>query len=102
MLLKIAEVLQCNYKAFDNYSLGVAEDIIETLFWLEGNLSFSVNGEEVKIFSEYTAPGNLIRLSEMSPETKEANVRMTFNNYKYGAPVALTFEYGLVNDFLLR
>jgi transcriptional regulator with XRE-family HTH domain len=32
MLLKIAEVLQCNYKALDDYSLGATEDIIETLF----------------------------------------------------------------------
>ena len=34
MLTKIADVLQCNYKALDDYSLGSAEDIIETLFWL--------------------------------------------------------------------
>ncbi len=41
MLLKFAEVLQCNYKALDDYSLGAAEDIIETLFWLEESLSYS-------------------------------------------------------------
>ena len=35
MILKLAEALDCNYKALDDYSLGSAEDIIETLFWLE-------------------------------------------------------------------
>lgn len=106
MLLKIAEVLQCNYKALDDYSLGAAEDIIETLFWLEESLSSSSDGEgRGKHFPEYTAPGNLIRLNEMKPVTKESDVKMTYNDNEYmasGAPVALTFEYGLVNDFLLE
>lgn len=54
---------------------------------------------------EYTATGNLIRLNEMKPVTKDADVKMTYNDNKYmasGVPVALTFEYGLVNDFLLE
>lgn len=106
MLLKIAEVLQCNYKALDDYSLGAAEDIIETLFWLEESLSSNLDGEgRGKHFPEYTAPGNLIRLNEMKPVTKDADVKMTYNDNEYmasGAPVALTFEYGLVNDFLLE
>ena len=35
MILKLADALHCNYKAISDYSLGAAEDIIETLFWLE-------------------------------------------------------------------
>ena len=32
MILKLADALHCNYKAISDYSLGAAEDIIETLF----------------------------------------------------------------------
>ncbi len=42
MLMKIAEVLQCNYKALDDYGLGSTEDIIETLFWLEESASINI------------------------------------------------------------
>lgn len=41
----------------------------------------------------------------MSPVTKNADVKITYNDSEYmvsGAPVALTFGYGLVNDFLLE
>lgn len=58
-----------------------------------------------KHFPEYQAPGNLIRLSAMTPVTKDADVKLTYNDNEYmasGAPVAVTFEYGLVNDFLLE
>lgn len=80
-LLKIAEVLQCNYKALDDYSLGAAEDIIETLFWLEESLSSSSDRKgRGKHFPEYTAPGNRIRLNEMKPVTNDADVKMTYND----------------------
>lgn len=54
---------------------------------------------------EYQAPGNLIRLAAMTPVTKDDDVKLTYNDNEYmaaGAPVAVTFEYGLVNDFLLE
>lgn len=104
MLMKIADTLKCNYKALDNYSLGSAEDIIETLFWLEENAVFPTEGKG-KHFPEYQAPGNLIRLAEMKPVYRDADVTLTYNDNEYmsiGAPVAVTFEYGLVNDFLLE
>ena len=88
MILKLADALHCNYKAISDYSLGAAEDIIETLFWLE---------------EEYTAPGNLIHLTAMTPAKSSEAARPTYNEDDYdstGSPVALTFEYGLVNDFL--
>ena len=72
MILKLADALHCNYKAISDYSLGAAEDIIETLFWLEESAS-------------------------------SLPARPTYNEDDYesaGSPVALTFEYGLVNDFL--
>ena len=101
MLAKIEEVLKCNYKALDDYSLGSAEDIIETLFWLEESAAPATG----KHFPEYQAPGNLIRLAAMTPVTKDDDVKLTYNDNEYmsaGAPVAVTFEYGLVNDFLLE
>ena len=41
MILKLADALHCNYKAISDYSLGAAEDIIETLFWLEESASIT-------------------------------------------------------------
>lgn len=102
MLMKIAEVLQCNYKALDDYGLGSAEDIIETLFWLEESASINTSN---KHFPEYKAPGNLITLYEMQPVSSDKDVICTYNedmNTSMIAPVAITINYGLVNDFLLE
>ncbi len=101
ILAKIADILRCNYKVLDDYSLGATEDIIETLFWLEES-TVPTTG---KHFPEYQAHGNLIKLATMTPVTKDADVKLTYNDNDYtasGAPVAVTFEYGLVNDFLLE
>ncbi|MCI6020718.1 MAG: transcriptional regulator, partial [[Bacteroides] pectinophilus] len=54
-------------------------------------------------FPEYTTPGNLIHLTAMTPAKSSEAARPTYNEDDYesaGSPVALTFEYGLVNDFL--
>jgi len=67
MILKLADALHCNYKAISDYSLGAAEDIIETLFWLEESAtSLPARGKGTR-FPEYTAPGNLIHLTAMTP-----------------------------------
>ena len=104
LLHKIADALRCNYKALDDYSLGSAEDIIETLFWLEES-SVTVTEGRGKHFPEYVAPNGLITLSEMSPVNDDKDVKMTFNDNSYnasGLPVAVMFNYGLVNDFLIE
>ena len=67
MIQKLADALHCNYKAISDYSLGAAEDIIETLFWLEESASsLPARGKGTR-FPEYTAPGNLIHLTAMTP-----------------------------------
>lgn len=102
MILKMADILQCSYKALDDYSLGAAEDILETLFWLEEGSPVSTEGRG-KHFPEYTGPSNLIRLYDMKPATGKAKPTMTYDDDDYtsiGSPVAITFEYGLLNDFL--
>ena len=103
MILRLADALRCNYKAISDYSLGAAEDIIETLFWLEESAtSLPARGKGTR-FPEYTAPGNLIHLTAMTPAKPSETARPTYNEDDYesaGSPVALTFEYGLVNDFL--
>ena len=78
MILKLADALHCNYKAISDYSLGAAEDIIETLFWLEESAS------------SLPARGKGTRFPEYNEDDYDST----------GSPVALTFEYGLVNDFL--
>ena len=102
MILKLADALHCNYKAISDYSLGAAEDIIETLFWLEESASINTSN---KHFPEYEAPGNLITLCEMKPVSGDKDVKCTYNedtNTSMFAPVAITINYGLVNDFLLE
>ena len=103
MIQKLADALHCNYKAISDYSLGAAEDIIETLFWLEESASsLPARGKGTR-FPEYTAPGNLIHLTAMTPSKPSETAKPTYNEDDYdcaGAPIALTFEYGLVNDFL--
>ena len=103
MLLRIADALHCNYKALDDYSFGAAEDIIETLFWLEESTIAPAEGRG-KHFPQYTGPGNLIRLTEFQPVAMRQHPKTTYDPDMYnssGNPVAVTFEYGLVNDFLL-
>ena len=102
MLIRIAEALNCNYKALSDYSLGAAEDIIETLFWLEESSPTPENGRG-RHFPEYEGSGNLIRLTEMQPTSRRERPKTTYKEDDYsisGNPVAVTFEYGLVNDFL--
>ena len=103
MIRKLAEALHCNYKALSDYGTGAAEDIIETLFWLEESATpLPARGKGIR-FPEYTGPGNLIHLSAMTLAKKSAKSSMTYTEDDYdmaGSPVAVTFEYGLVNDFL--
>ena len=48
MILKLADALHCNYRAISDYSLGAAEDIIETLFWLKKVPHLSRHVEKVQ------------------------------------------------------
>lgn len=103
MILKLADALKCNYKALSDFGSGSAEDIIETLFWLEESTTpLPARGKGPR-FPEYTGPGNLIHLSAMTPAKKSSDAVMTYDDDSYdttGTPVAITFDYGLVNDFL--
>lgn len=103
MILKLADALNCNYKALSDYGSGVAEDIIETLFWLEeSTIPLPARGKGPR-FPEYTGPGNLIHLSAMIAAKKQKETTMTYDKDSYDTaepPVAITFDYGLVNEFL--
>ena len=88
MIMDIARILECNYKALSNYDSGSAEDIMEMLFWLEEN-----------------GHANTIKLFEPTPVQTESDMKMTYNENTFhssSAPVALAFDYGLMNDFLLE
>jgi transcriptional regulator with XRE-family HTH domain len=103
MILKLADALRCNYKALSDFGSGAAEDIIETLFWLEESTTPLPSRGKGPRFPEYTGPGNLIHLSAMTPTKVKATPIMTYDDDSYdtaGVPVAITFDYGLVNDFL--
>ncbi len=103
MFLKLANTLHSNYKAISDYSLGAAEEIIETLFWLEESaISLPARGKGTR-FPEYTAPGNLIHLTAMTPAKSSETAIPIYNEDDYNSadsPITLSFEYGWVNDFL--
>jgi transcriptional regulator with XRE-family HTH domain len=83
----IAKALDVNYTAIKNYSNGSAEDILETLFWLEEMTS------SVILFGfkkEYDSSGEWLF---------DAN----YNDFNYMAsnkPIGINITYGLVNDFM--
>lgn len=60
---------------------------------------------KVKRFQRYAAPNGLITLNTLTPVNDDKDVKMTYNEPESsisGTPVAVTFNYGLVNDFLLE
>jgi len=61
MVLRIAKILNCNYKALSKYDFDAAEDIIETFFWLEG-----------------TGNASIIKLFLMKPVQKDEDVKLTY------------------------
>lgn len=87
-LILIAEALKVSYIAIKNYDLGTAEDILETLFWLDIQ--------------------NGIELFPLQPEhSKDStwNFRGSYNepeDVQIHPPFGITIKYGAVNDFLVE
>ena len=88
MIFEIAKILNCNYKALSNYDSGSAEDIMETFFWLEEN-----------------GHANTIKLFKTTPVQNDEDIQMNYNENNFSSasvPIALSFDYGIMNDFLLE
>lgn len=85
-LMLIADALKVSYISIKNYDLGAAEDVLETLFWLD-----TQNG---------------IDLFPMQPEYPKDNsweYKGSYNEPEYThiyPPFGIVIQYGLVNDFL--
>lgn len=80
------------------------EDIIETLCPEESTTLPLARGNGTR-FPEYTSPGNIIHLTAMTPVTTSSKVKATFHEDDYEttiSPVSVTFEYRLINNFLLE
>ena len=85
MILKLADALHCNYKAISDYSLGAAENILETLFWLEESAtSLPARGKGTR-FPAYTTPGNMIYLTAMTPSKSSETARPIYNEDDYAS-----------------
>jgi transcriptional regulator with XRE-family HTH domain len=86
-LMLIAHALKVNYIAIKNYDLGCAEDILETLFWLD-------------------CAGNTIELFALNKENDYKDnwkYRGSYNDEEYMsafAPYGIVINYGLVNEFM--
>ena len=99
MIYKMAEILNCNYKALDNYNLGAAEDILETLFWLE-------EASPINLFDLQPMPKSMKSKTSSKAENIASNIAYTDINEddwnSYASPVAVTFDYGVLNEFLME
>ena len=102
--LIVVETIELFIKELTAYLSSDCHISVFRLFWLEES-SVTVTEGRGKHFPEYVAPNGLITLSEMSPVNDDKDVKMTFNDNSYnasGLPVAVMFNYGLVNDFLIE
>ena len=79
--------LKVNYVAIKNYDLGSAEDILETLFWLD------VSGNTINLFS----------LEQDLDYDDDWEFKGKYNSDTYSwakEPYGIVIEYGTVNFFL--
>lgn len=86
-LMLIAKALKVNYIAIKNYDLGSAEDILETLFWLDAS------GNTIELFS----------FDKTNDYDNDWKFKGTYNDDTYMSgrpPFGLVINYGLVNDFM--
>ncbi len=87
-LMKMSQILKCNYYALDTGSdLGSAEAIMQNLFWLEE----LVSGFSIFKFEEYRNRNDDIEISAK------------YNSYNYDGfypPVGITINDSLINDFM--
>ncbi len=102
MIHEMARILNCNYKALDNYNNGAAEDILETLFWLEDSSS-------INLFDLQPIPKSMkSKESSKSSNSKINEMPIAYSDFdendfnSYGTPIAVTFDYGLLNEFLME
>jgi transcriptional regulator with XRE-family HTH domain len=84
LIHQIATILDVNYVAIRPPVSGAAEDIMQTLFWLEE-----------------TSEGKLINIFEILPSKKESHTYKTDTAGAYAHnPIGITINYPLVQDFM--
>jgi len=94
MTMEMTRILNCNYKALDNYGSGSDEDILETLFWLEDSC-------KINLFNLVPATKkDRAKIDESGTSLKAFYDEDDFNSYE--PPVAITFDFGLPNDLLIE
>lgn len=86
-LMLIAQALKVNVIAIKNYDLGSAEDILETLFWLDSA------GNTIELFS----------FGETADPDNNWKYQGYYNSEEYMSsrtPYGIVINYGLVNEFM--
>lgn len=87
--LLMSKVLNCNYiNIYYDENLGKAERFMFDLFWMEES-----TGSSLYIF----------QLEKYSNDTDKRTIYGMYNDYNYDSifpPVALAFNYSLINDFM--
>ncbi len=85
-LMKIAEALDVNCLALENYSNGNAEDVMETLFWLEELCSITL----FSLDYEY----------EKNTDWVFSGKYNNWNHFSVQTPIGIYINYNLVNEFM--
>lgn len=85
-LLILAKALSVNYRAIQNYDMGCAEDILETLFWLEESSSI-----------------DLIEFTRTVQKDNDWVFDARYNDFNYmpsRSPIGIIIKHNLVNNFM--
>jgi len=88
-IMALAEILDVNYRTLQDYNLGSAEDIMQTLFWLDES-----NVGAVNLFQLIKNP------SKVKVVDKKSVLYNDSDDWPTQSPVGLWFNYGVVDDFL--
>jgi transcriptional regulator with XRE-family HTH domain len=84
LIQQIASALNANYVAIRPPVSGAAEDIMQTLFWIEE-----------------TSEGNLISIFEILPSKRDYHTYKSDMKVAYSRnPIGITINYPLVQDFM--
>lgn len=96
MLREMAKILNCSYDAFKDYNEGSAEDILETLFWLDET-------NDIWLFEVPTSPSIYSKKGRNKKESDSDNPNTPFNEDDFSfsdTPIGITFNFRTLNEFI--
>lgn len=96
MLREMSKILNCSYDAFKDYNEGSAEDILETLFWLDET-------NDIWLFEVPTSPSIYSKKGRSKKDSDSDNPNTPFNEDDFSfsdTPIGITFNFRTLNEFI--